>query len=501
MKLQQANQLLEKAGAEGKAGRPAEAARLYRQVLAAYPDQPDLWYNLGLQLRADAQFEAALAAYGEAIKRGIEGAEEAYLNRAVILADHLRRENEAESELRQAIRLNPDFAPAILNLGNLLEERGARKEAIAAYEMILPSEDGSAGLFQDLRLEALARLAHLTPPQSLQSALLVQLEKAATSKAAVNPEPKANLNYALGRSFDSLGDYDRAMKAFRTANENVRKAGPAYDRRIISMSVDKLIGAFDDIQSNMRQEITLPRLVFICGMFRSGSTLVEQALAAHPDIIAGGELNLLNRIADIDLAPYPQSIRTLNDETAMRLAARYRSDIVKMFPDAKREGVVVTDKRPDNFLRIGLIKRLFPHAKIVHTIRNPIDTCLSVYFQHIDQGLVGYASDLADTAHYFGEYRRMMAHWKSIHADEIFDFDYDRFVSDPRSCLEPLLTFLGLPWSDKCLSFHEVKNTVKTASYWQVRRPLYKDSSGRRRNYAAHATPIISELEIAGVEV
>ncbi|MCB2111961.1 MAG: sulfotransferase [Parvularculaceae bacterium] len=499
MDLQQANRILEQAGAAARAGQPGRAVQLYRQVLADYPDQPDLWYNLGLQLRAGAQYEAALGAYGEAIKRGLAGAEEAHLNRAVILADYLRREDEAEQELRRAVRLNPAFAPAILNLGNLLEERGARDEAIAEYEKIMPSDDGSPGPYQDLRLEALARLAHLTPPQSLQSGLLARLETAAAGKGAINPETRANLNYALGRSFDALGAYDEAMSAFHAANRQVRQAGPAYDRRTIAQTVDSLIEAFGAGVLQEKPQSQPPRLVFVCGMFRSGSTLVEQALAAHPDIIAGGELDLLNRIADIDLAPYPQSIRTLSDENAMRLAARYRSDIVRMFPEARRDGAVVTDKRPDNFLRIGLIKRLFPDAKIVHTVRNPIDTCLSVYFQHIDQKRVGYASDLGDAGHYFGEYRRMMTHWKSVFAGDIFDFDYDRFVAEPRASMERLLAFLGLSWSEKCLSFHEVENKVKTASYWQVRRPLYRDSSGRRRNYAAHIAPIVVELEKAGI--
>ncbi len=501
MDLQTANGILDAAGAHARAGDAAEAVRLYRQVLAAHPDQPDIWYNLGLQLRALSRFEEALAAYGEALKRGLEGGEEAHLNRAVILADHLRREGEAEAELRRAIELNPGFAPAVLNLGNLLEERGAREEAASAYESILPAEDGSIGAYQDLRLEALARLAHLKPPETLASSTLARLEKAAKSAAADGAETRANLNYALGRSLDALGAYDRAMEAFHAANRHLRKAGPVYNRRRIVETVNALIAAFDAGRTARTPDPARPRLVFICGMFRSGSTLAEQALAAHPDVVAGGELNLLNRIADIDLAPYPQSIRTLSDERAAELAARYRAEILRLFPAAARAGAVATDKRPDNFLRIGLIKRLFPDAKIVHTARDPVDTCLSVYFQHIDQGLVGYASDLADAGHYFGEYRRMMAHWKSLYPADIFDFDYDRFVAEPRENLKNLLAFLGLDWSEDCLAFHQVKNTVKTASYWQVRRPLYRDSSGRRRNYEAHIAPLLAALNEAGVAV
>ncbi|MCB2097458.1 MAG: sulfotransferase [Parvularculaceae bacterium] len=501
MEASDAMEILRRADGLAMAGRRAEAVALYREVLAHHPDQPDILYNLGLLLGRLGRFDEALGAYDEALRRGIDAPEEVHLNRAVICADHLRREADAEVELREAIRLNPAFAPAILNLGNLLEERGERDEAIKAYQSISPPADGFAAPYQDIRLEALARLAQLQPPARLDDPLLRAIEAAAKGRAAMGAETRANLNYALGRSFDALGAYDRAIDAFHEANRHVRKAGPAYDRRRIVAEADSLIVAFSDAAPATRKGAIPPRMIFICGMFRSGSTLVEQALAAHPDVIAGGELNLLNRIADVDLAPYPQSIRTLNYEKAQALAARYRADIVRLFPDAARKGAVVTDKRPDNFLRIGLIKRLFPDAKIVHTVRDPVDTCLSVYFQHIDQGIVGYASDLADAGHYFGEYRRMMAHWKSLYPKDIFDFDYDGFVVEPRKNLEALLAFLDLSWSEDCLAFHRVKNTVKTASYWQVRRPLYRDSSGRRRHYEPYVAPLIEALKEAGVAV
>ncbi len=263
--------------------------------------------------------------------------------------------------------------------------------------------------------------------------------------------------------------------------------------------VDDLIASAATSAAKTAREADGPQPVFICGMFRSGSTLVEQALAAHPAVTAGGELNLLNRIAEIDLAPFPQSLRTLSDERASTLADDYRRELIRRFPQSAVEGSIVTDKRPDNYLRIGLIKKLFPDARIVHTVRDPVDTCLSVYFQHIDQRLVGYASDLADAGHYFGQYRRMMAHWKSIYPGDIFDFDYDAFVREPRPALSGLLEFLGLPWNERCLEFHTVKNSVKTASYLQVRRPLYRDSSGRRRHYEAHLAPLLDALRDAGV--
>lgn len=492
--------LLDNATRARAQGRNADAIAAYRRLLQIEPGLPDSWYNLGLLLRREGRFEEALDAYSEALARGVEAPEEVRLNRAVILADHLRREDAAESELRAAVELNPDYAPAWLNLGNLLEDRAEREAAVSCYERILPPEDGSLAPHFDCRLEALARLSHLRAPVAADDPLLARLEKAAKAPGLLDPIVRANLNYSLGGALDSLGDYDRAFAAFAEANRHVRRAGPAYDRGRIVADIDRLIEAFRTAARRIESTSGAPQPVFICGMFRSGSTLVEQALAAHPAVTAGGELNLLNRIADIALAPYPQSARTLSDERVRQLAEEYARDLLRLFPESGRPGSIVTDKRPDNFLRIGLIKLLFPAARIVHTIRNPIDTCLSIHFQHIDQRLVGYASDLADTGHYFGQYRRMMAHWKALYPADIADFDYDRFVRAPREALEELLEFLGLHWDENCLEFHKLKNTVKTASYWQVRRPLYQDSSGRRLHYEKHLAPLRAALRDAGVE-
>lgn len=496
---EQANSLLAAATSLMAEGKRPEAIAVYRRLLASEPRLPDSWYNLGLLLRQEGRFEEALDAYEEALKRGVAEPEEVHVNRAVILADHLRRESEAISALKAALAENGDYAPAWLNLGNLREETGDREEAISCYDRILPPTDGSARPHQDCRYEALARLAHLAPPDSLTDPLLGRLATAARSPGVMAPQARANLLYALGRTLDALGDYDDAFAAYEDANRCVRRAGPSYDPNAIAKTVDGLISAFPT-PSPTGVTAAAPGLVFICGMFRSGSTLAEQVLAAHPLVIAGGELNLLNRIAEFDLAPYPQSVRSLSNARAASLADSYRRSLLKLFPEAGGKGMIATDKRPDNFLRIGLIKRLFPAVKIIHTVRDPADTCLSVYFQHIDQGVVGYASDLVDCGRYYGQYRRMMEHWKRLYPDDILDFDYDRFVAAPRPAIEMLLGFAGLDWDERCLDFHALKNPVKTASYWQVRKPLYKESSGRRRHYEKHLGPLNAALRAAGVD-
>lgn len=493
--------LLRQAAGLMREGRRREAIELYRRLLAQRPDLTDSWYNLGFLLKAEGRFEAALAAYGEALARGVGGAEEVHVNRAVIYADHLRKDEAAEAELRAALKINQDYLPALLNLGNLHEEKGEREEAASCYEAIV-GRPAAARKDAALAAEALARLAQVRPPSALDDPQLVRLRQTAQKSVDLDGVTRANLYFSLGRAYDALAAYDAAFEAFSEANRQARRAGPAYSRAATERYFEALTKAFAaPFAAPAADAARGPSPIFICGMFRSGSTLVEQILSAHQAVTMGGELNILHRLAEGPLAPFPQSVSTLTNDRAAGLAATYRAELAKLFPEADRPGAYVTDKRPDNFLLIGLIRRLFPAAKIVHTTRHPLDNCLSVFVQHLDQSKAGYSSDPGDIAHYFAHYRRLMAHWKKLYPDDIFDFDYDAFVRAPRPALERLLDFLGLAWEERCLDFHTQKTTVKTASYWQVRRPLYREASGRWRNYERHLGDLRAALAGYGVEV
>jgi hypothetical protein len=225
-------------------------------------------------------------------------------------------------------------------------------------------------------------------------------------------------------------------------------------------------------------------------MFRSGSTLVEQLLAGHPRVTAGGELDFLPRIAHEVLAPLPKSTVAVPPPRLQALAAQYIDTLATLFPTAE----FVTDKRPDNFLYIGLIKQLFPEAKIVHTIRDPLDNCLSIFFLHLDQRM-SYALDLMDIGHHYRGYQRLMAHWKALYGADILDVSYDALVREPKPVTETLLAFLGLDWDERCLTVSPAGQAIKTASVWQVREPLYQRSSGRARHYARELDELRDYLE------
>jgi tetratricopeptide (TPR) repeat protein len=460
---------LERAGALRRAGRVDEAIAAYRALLDREADLPDSWYNLGWLQRQARQYQASLDSYGEALKRGVRDPEEVHLNRAVILSDHLARHDEAETELEAALKLRPDYLPALLNLGNLHEDRGNREAAQAAYRRALEAAPGDA--------LALSRLAGLLDVKSDAAAELSGLLRAAISTER-EASARADLGFSLGRLLDGRDDYDEAFGAFEASNRAAREsfggAFSGYDREAQERFVDRSIAAFPE---SAEHGGTPAPAIFILGMFRSGSTLVEQILAGHSRIVSGGELDLIPALVS-GIVPYPEAVAAADESTVEHWRKFYLDGLAPF----AREGSLVTDKRPDNFLHVGLIQTLFPDAKIVHTRRNRLDNLLSLYFLHLGPGMP-YALDLADAAHWYREYERLMEHWKALYPDDIFDLDYDALVEEPKPLLRRLLDFLELDWEDGLLDFHERKGAVKTASVWQVRERLHSRSSGRWRSY------------------
>jgi len=466
------------------AGRVAEAETAYGRLLARWPGHADSWYNLAVLQRRAGRFEQALASYEQALARGVSRPEEVHVNRGVIFSDCLRREREALKELRAALALNPRYVPALFNLANLMTDLGEREAAAAAYEQLLAVDPQCA--------EGLARYADLKRVANPADPLIGRLREAIARPGATAAD-KASLGFALGRALDGCAAYDQAFAAFAAANRYSREsAGPnavLYDRRRQEALVDQLIATFTPERGPYIAAGPPARPIFVCGMFRSGSTLTEQVLAGHSKVSAGGELGFISALAQKALAPFPARMADVAPAELAEHSARYLSDLATLFPDAPH----VTDKRPDNFVYLGLIKRLFPGAKIINTTRDPVDNCLSVYFLHIDHSM-GYALDLLDIAHYYRQYRRLMRHWKSLFGPDILDFDYDALVREPRPQVERLLRFCGLDWEESCLAFERVAGAVKTASVWQVREPLYQRSSGRWRNYARHLDGLRTEL-------
>lgn len=462
--------LAAEASALRQAGRVEEAIAAYEELLALKPNLAESWYNLGWLQRQARRFEDALASYGEALARGVSAPEEVHLNRAVILSDHLARFDDAEAELDKALALNPDYSPALVNLGNLAEDKGNREAAAAAYERALASDPEN--------MLALARLAGVVDATS--NPQIIARLRDALGKTELGPGDRADLGFALGRLLDADGAYDEAFETYAAANRASRASlGPSfrgYDAQSHKRFVDRLIQVFDRPSDAHAPTPDGAPPIFICGMFRSGSTLTETMLAGHSRVSAGGELDFIPSLLRSVLSPYPEA--AADPDAIARARDAYMAGLNSIRPSGK----IITDKRPDNFLHIGLIKAMFPDAKIVHTHRAPLDNILSLYFLHLHPSMA-YALDLKSAAQWYREYRRLMAHWKAHFADDIFDVDYDALVTNPRPATEALLTFCGLDWEEPCLTPNQAPGIVKTASVWQVREPLHQRSSGRWRNY------------------
>ena len=297
----------------------------------------------------------------------------------------------------------------------------------------------------------------------------------------------AEIGFALGGALDALGRYDEAFAAYARANQAAQAAAhPShrYDRAAQERLVDALIALPPAPTGDGWSPL------FVCGMFRSGSTLVEQILSRHSRVIKGGELEILPALVETRLQPYPDALAVASPDQLAALRDAYLGEVRTLFPQAD----MLTDKRPDNFLHIGLIKHLFPSARIVHTTRSLRDTMLSVWFLHFDDS-VRYGHALDDIVHWFGQYRRLMAHWRSLYGGDIHDIAYEDVVGDPRETIAALLGFCGLDWEDAVLAEQGADDVVRTASVWQVRQPLHGRSAGRWRNYARHFAPFVEQLD------
>jgi tetratricopeptide (TPR) repeat protein len=462
-----------------------KAAQAFAALHVAMPGYATGYFNHAYMLRSAHRFEAALAMYDKALQHHIDGPEEVWLNKAVILSDHMRDDEAAADCLQKALEIKPNYLPALLNRANLYEEMSDRVNARAMYERVVEIAPENP--------VAVARLLNLSRAGELDDALIRHAEKLTTAKH-VKPRDISSLQFALGKVSDASGDYEKAFGYYTAANVTAKALGPAYDRQAAERSFADIQDLFSAEWFSNAQPVSDASPTFICGMFRSGSTLTEQVIAAHPDATPGGELEYFVALANRALAPFPAAMQEKTLEEFRHMAAQYLALLADRFPGAK----LITDKRPDNFLYIGLIKTLFPNARFVHTTRNPLDNCLSVYFLELADSMA-YAKDIMDTAHYYVQQARLMDHWKRLFPTDIFTMPYDDFVARPRERAEALLTFLGLPWHDDCLQFHKLTNTVKTVSYWQVREPLYTQSSGRHRHYASHLGAVEEYLSAVGV--
>ncbi|MEO2266644.1 sulfotransferase [Pseudoalteromonas sp. YIC-656] len=450
-------------------GEPELAAILYEHAARQHRNPADLWFNAAYYKKQAGKYEDALDLYQLALGANVSDAHQVYLNMAVIHSDYLLNDELAQRYLEKAVALKPNFSDAWYNLGNLAEQQA---DAEKAREAFLNAYQNDPQYFS-----ALARLADLKTFTDEQDTDIQTIRQGINDPRASSSD-RCFLLYGLGKMLNDCKNYNQAWRAYMDANRLNRSNQKRYHRDEHEKFVDSIIESYPQALDQPMADVDGPELIFICGMFRSGSTLAEQVLGVLPEISNGGEIEHLHRVLTKKPKYFPEYTSGLSSEGLKEIRDAYLREVRTAFPEALK----LTDKRPENYRYVGLIKQVFPKAKFIWTQRDPLDNALSAYFQYLGQGMC-YATSLDDTLHYYDQMQRLKLHWQSLYPESIFTLDYDQFVNEPKAVAKELLSFLEIDWNGEILNFHTRRNSVKTASVWQVRKPLYKTSSGRTQKY------------------
>jgi tetratricopeptide (TPR) repeat protein len=548
--------------------KPEEAEAHCREVLDGAPDQPWALDGLGVALARQGRLAEAATELHHALR--VEPAfAEAYLHLGIVLRD-LGDLQRAIGYLRYALRLRPasveahcQLGLALVDLGELEAAGDAFREALrhqpdsvfalahlgALLEELAEAEKGTELLEQALRLGSdevqvrthygallvnqgrveearshFRRALDLQPDcatawfalakdggHSFTDADLSHI-KGLLERERLLPRDRINLHFALARIHDRAGEFDAAFRQCEQGGackaRLLQLRGTAYQERAHSQYVDRLIAAFGPalFERTRTFGIAAENPIFIVGMPRSGTSLVEQILASHPDVFGAGELRHLKQFTDElpiamgqgretmpQLREYPECVADLDQATARRLGERYVERLRRLGRGKPR----ITDKMPMNFHHLGLIAMLWPQAPILHCRRDARDVCWSCYFQNFRD--IAFACDLRQLGAYYRQYERLMAHWQAIPSVRVLDVSYEELVDEPERVSRKMIAFCRLPWNNACLDFHHTQRVVRTASNMQVRRPVYRSSVGYWRNYEKHLGPLLETLPARSV--
>jgi tetratricopeptide (TPR) repeat protein len=476
--------------------RVEDAVRSFQTALHLRPDYADALNNLGNALKKLKQYEAAEAAFRRILQRE-PGNVLAHYNLGLMQFER-RDFAQAQTEFEAALALDGNFFKARYQLGLTAELLGRFADAARSFEQVLQ--------LQPDHLPTLAALLALRDYQP-DDALVERTERIA--KREDLPRPHCySLCYSLAKRFEGRGDYSRAFGYLQLANERRGRVTNYEPQRVDELFENyRRVFTRDLIQRCAQYGSDSERPVFVVGMPRTGTTLVEQILAAHPAVFGAGELPDLPRIANRlpavatqvlgrAVPPYPLCVEQLDERLVASMARNYLDALERSNAQAAR----VVDKNPFNFLNVGLIAMLFPRARILHCERNPLDVGVSCYSEFFELRQ-DFTTDFERFAHYFSHYRRLMDHWREILPGRLLDLSYEQLVTDTREVTQRMVDFCGLPWDEACLQFQQTERPVLTPSKWQVRQPIYRSSMARWRRYEAHIAPLERALAERGITV
>ncbi len=472
-------------------GRHDEAIRQLTQASLLNAQSPENHFNLANALVKAENLPAAARAFATAISLKPD-----FVDALQNYADALRelgRPKEALGLLRRAVVLRPDDAQLHIALGVVLQELGEFDEAKKEMAKALQYDPSALAAYYHL-----ARASKIDP----QDGLLARMEACFRDDKALSSRSRAMLGFALAKAYDDVGRYDDAFMRLSEANRQVRselvynEAGERrrFERLRQAFAAD-LLAAAGDYGSPSETPI------FIVGFPRSGTTLTEQILASHPDVHGAGEKSILTDVAssnvvsiekgDGTLQPFPESLATLPKDRFRTAGDWYVQQLSEGNPVALR----ITDKLPANFMFLGLIRLILPHARIIHVRRQAMDTCLSCFFQRFRKESLPYAYELGELGRHYRMYLDLMAHWRTVMpAGSFIEVQYEDLVDNLESEARRLVDFCGLAWDERCLAFHQSGRAVRTASVAQVRQPIFRSSVERWRRYEKFLAPLVEAI-------
>ncbi len=466
-----------------RVGEYHEAEEQFRRAIGIREQYPDALFNLGTLLRVTGRMVESEMPLRRALKL-----KPVYVDAQVGLGMTLTvlgRLEDAKAVLEKALKLEPRNVDALVAMGSLRAREGRFGEAEAFFKSAVEADPNASDAW--VGLAGLRRMTADDAGSWLQGAQ-------ASVGSGILPLREARIRFAIGKYYDDTGDFAAAFRSYQKANELMKTAAVAYDRDGRKQFVSDMMRVYTrEALSQRRQagsDSALP--VLVVGMPRSGTSLVEQIIAAHPRAKGAGELRFwgqaFRRHASALLQGPP------DQRLSGKLAEEYLSDLAERADGAER----IVDKAPFNSDYLGIVHSVLPKAHIIYVRRDPIDTCLSCYFQDFPPAL-NFTLDLTDLAHYYREHRRLIDHWcNTLPPASLLVVPYEQLVIDQEKWTRRMLEFIGLPWDAHCLDYHLTESTVVTASYWQVRQGLYTSSIGRWRNYEKFIGPLLSLRELRG---
>ena len=466
-------------------GKYQKALKLFSTALQLKPDYTEAIVGSGKCHYSMNANSRAIELFKNAIKLNKKH-HDAYANMChayIALGDF----SSAEKAIQKAAELEPDDIETKCTLAQLYEKQGMFDKTEEIVRPLLKSDPDNVDVI--LTYASICKKTH-------ECDIAINLINNAITDEFISPVKKTTLHYSAGKILDSLKNYSEAFDHFESAN---KLQSFSNDKSLTNRSLTNIKNLFSKsaMEALPRSSITSDAPIFIVGMPRSGTTLVEQIIASHPDVFGAGELPYLDSLSKVINGNFISgekeitSLNTISPSLLTSLADKYLTHVY----DNKNDKANFTDKMPHNFRLIGLISIMFPNAKIIHCTRNPIDNCLSIYFSHFNSSHP-YANYLDDLAKYYIDYyQSLMTHWNSVKTIPIYEVNYENLVNNQREVTYEMLKFCNLEWSDNCLDFHKSSREVATISYDQVRQPMYNKSISRWKNYEAHIAALLKHFK------